>query len=209
MSPSEQTAALTGLFPEITSPQIDKLLGLEEFYRHWNSQINVISRKDMDAFFTHHVLHSLGLARVHPLNKCRNVLDIGTGGGFPGIPLAILYPQVEFLLVDSIGKKIKVVDAAIDQFKLSNCTARKARAEEIKGRFDCVVSRAVARLEVLGNYCKSGNIKTSELVCLKGGDLREEIAEVKRVKVRETLLSKFFTDEFFETKKVVEVMFIS
>lgn len=197
-------------FPDLSEEQIDRFRSLEALYVEWNAQINVISRKDMDAFYTRHVLHSLGLAKVMRFVDGSKVLDIGTGGGFPGIPLAILYPNVDFTLVDSIGKKIKVVQEVAQDLGLTNVSAHHQRAEQVKGKFDFVVSRAVTSMEVFLPWCQNKFQSTqlnpfpNGILYLKGGDLSEELKPIK--KAYDIFdLSKYFEDEFFETKKVVYV----
>ena len=197
-------------FPNLSPTQIDQFSQLEALYTHWNAQINVISRKDTENFYTHHVLHSLGIAKVCSFVDGSTILDVGTGGGFPGIPLAILFPDCHFVLVDSIGKKIKVVKEVSDALGLKNVEAHHARAEEIKGEFDFIVSRAVTQMPVFLKWI-SGKVKkksTHDLVngilYLKGGDLREEMKPVKHLH-REFLLTSYFKEPFFETKKVVYV----
>lgn len=197
-------------FPNLSQTQIDQFSQLEALYTHWNAQINVISRKDTENFYTHHVLHSLGIAKVCSFLDGSTILDVGTGGGFPGIPLAILFPDCHFVLVDSIGKKIKVVKEVSDALGLKNVEAHHARAEEIKGEFDFIVSRAVTQMPVFLKWI-SGKVKkksTHDLVngilYLKGGDLREEMKPVKHLH-REFLLTSYFKEPFFETKKVVYV----
>jgi 16S rRNA (guanine527-N7)-methyltransferase len=186
---------------------------LGELYEEWNSQINVISRKNIDELYTQHVLHSLAIAKAMNMVDGSKVLDIGTGGGFPGIPLAILYPEVNFTLVDSIGKKIKVVQAVVHSLDLENVTALHARGEEIKGKFDFVVSRAVTRLANFIPWTynkfekKQKNAFPNGILYLKGGDLKEEISEVKK-DVELIPISKMFDDPFFETKFVVYVKMV-
>ena len=207
MQPDE-LSLLSNYFPRLTSEQKDKLSALKELYIHWNAQINVISRKDMDSFYTHHVLHSLGIVKVISFKAGTKVLDIGTGGGFPGIPLAIMFPETEFLLVDSIGKKIKVVNEVKNALQLSNVRTQHGRAEEVNDKFDFVVSRAVADFTLLYTWAKnkikreSFNSLKNGMLCLKGGDLEEELKNYKRwMKLHD--LSNFFKEEFFETKKLV------
>ncbi|HNP96012.1 MAG TPA: 16S rRNA (guanine(527)-N(7))-methyltransferase RsmG [Cyclobacteriaceae bacterium] len=198
-------------FPDLTSRQQEQIRALAALYKAWNDQINVISRKDMDNFYTNHVLHSLGIAKVINFKPKAEVLDVGTGGGFPGIPLAILFPDTRFHLVDSIGKKIKVVNEVVNALKLTNVEAEKTRAEEIKGRqYDFIVSRAVTRMKEFHQWVKNKVKKESThsldngILYLKGGDLEEEMAELgKPYSMYE--LSEFFKEEFFETKKVVFV----
>jgi 16S rRNA (guanine527-N7)-methyltransferase len=197
-------------FPELTKVQINQFAQLEELYSFWNAQINVISRKDTDNFYTHHVLHSLGIAKICAFKPGSSILDIGTGGGFPGIPLAILFPETSFVLVDSIGKKIKVVNEVAHALGLANVTAHHARAEEIKGDFDFIVSRAVTQMPIFLTWVKGKVKKKSEhklvngILYLKGGDLSEEMKPVKHLN-REFLLSNIYEEPFFETKKVIYV----
>lgn len=201
-------AIILKYFPEISSEQQKQYEDLHNLYHQWNEQINVISRKDIDELYIRHVLHSLGIAKVISFKPGTKVLDVGTGGGFPGIPLAIMFPEVQYHLVDSIGKKIKVVNEVITALKLSNVTAEQVRAEHLKGQYDFVVSRAVTRLKPFYQWIKS-NIRTESfnempngILCLKGGDLKEEIKEVKK-KTLLFNLGDFFEEAFFETKKVV------
>ncbi len=197
-------------FPEISETQYDQFKALDGLYREWNAQINVISRKDIDALYIHHVLHSLAIAKVMPFADGSDVLDIGTGGGFPGIPLAILYPNCRFTLVDSIGKKIKVVNEVVAALGLTNVVGIHERAENIHGPFDFVVSRAVTRLAAFipwtANKIKSKQINAfpNGILYLKGGDLSQELKEVKR-STDVFPISDFFDDTFFETKSVVYV----
>src|ERR1700744_2921820 len=197
-------------FPDLTEQQKQQFEQLPELYNHWNSQINVISRKDIDELFERHVLHSLGIAKVMPFLPGEKVLDVGTGGGFPGIPLAILFPETNFYLVDSIGKKIKVVQEVAKTLGLKNVRASHNRAEEINERFDFVVSRAVTRLGefypwVRAKFTQSkNNILPSGILYLKGGDLADEIKE-SGLKVQQYHLKDYFTEEFFETKQVIYV----
>lgn len=183
---------------------------MSDLYKTWNEKINVISRKDIDNLYINHVLHSLGIAKVISFKAGASVLDVGTGGGFPGIPLAILFPEVHFHLVDSIGKKITVVRAVAEGLKLKNVSADHIRAEQVKGQYDFIVSRAVTRLKEFYGWIhrktKPGSIHPMDngIFYLKGGDLEEELAELKRLhQVFE--LSDYFEEEFFETKKVVFV----
>jgi len=198
---------LESYFPDIAQEQLELFRALEPLYKDWNSKINVISRKDIDHFEERHVLHSLCLTYFWQPEPGQRVLDIGTGGGFPGIPLAIMYPEVEFLLVDSIGKKIKVVNAVAEELGLKDVKAVQQRAEKVKGSFDMVVSRAVARLSILVRYCKYSKIRTPGLICLKGGDLREEQEEIDRFPSVIYKLDQKIPLEFFDTKKVVKVTF--
>ncbi len=197
-------------FPEISETQYDQFKALDGLYREWNAQINVISRKDIDALYIHHVLHSLAIAKVMPFADGSDVLDIGTGGGFPGIPFAILYPNCRFTLVDSIGKKIKVVNEVVAALGLTNVVGIHERAENIHGPFDFVVSRAVTRLAAFipwtANKIKSKQINAfpNGILYLKGGDLSQELKEMKR-STDVFPISDFFDDPFFETKSVVYV----
>ncbi|MDA7549365.1 16S rRNA (guanine(527)-N(7))-methyltransferase RsmG, partial [bacterium] len=194
-------------FPDLTERQRDQFAALFDLYSEWNAKINVISRKDMESFYEKHVLHSLGIAKVYTFLPGQRVLDVGTGGGFPGIPLAILFPETQFHLVDSIGKKIKVVLAVADALGLENVRAHHGRAEEFKGPYDFIVSRAVTQMQRFVPWIK-GKIsqknldseRINGLLYLKGGDLAEELGTMK---ARISSLSNFFTSEFFETKKVV------
>lgn len=198
---------LTQYFPEISEEKKEKFAALQPLYEEWNAKINVISRKDMDQFEERHLLHSLCLTFFWQPQSGQKILDIGTGGGFPGIPLAILYPDVNFLLIDSTAKKIKVVNEVASALELKNVKAIQERAENLKGRFDTVVSRAVARLSVLTEYCVNSKMKTRELVCLKGGDLREEQEEIDQYPSVIYKLDSKIDRPFFETKKVVKVAY--
>ncbi len=197
-------------FPDLTPLQKKQFEQCLPLYKHWNEQINVISRKDIDQLFERHLLHSLAIAKVISFKKGTKVMDVGTGGGFPGIPLAILFPETEFLLVDSIGKKIKVVNEVAAALELKNVKGIHSRAEAIEGKFDFVVSRAVTSLPEFLNWVKdkylvnSFNSLSNGLLYLKGGNLDEEIASV-RGKTTLYSLSDYFKEEFFETKKVVYV----
>lgn len=195
-------------FPAITSRQQEQFAELARLLLDWNSKINVISRKDTGHLAQHHILHSLGIAKVVTFPKGASALDVGTGGGLPGLPLAILFPEVDFHLVDSIGKKIKVVQAISETLRLSNVRATQVRAEQVKEKYDFVVSRAVARLSGfypwIQNSFKKTNDPTHGLYYLKGGELREEIAESGLV-AQIFPLHECFKEEFFETKKVVFV----
>lgn len=203
----ENVELIFGHFPELTEAQKHQFAQLEPLYREWNEKINVISRKDVDGFYEKHVLHALGIAKVYSFQPGQQVLDVGTGGGFPGIPLAILFPQTQFHLVDSIGKKIKVVQAVVDALGLKNVKAQHARAEEVKGPYDFVVSRAVTHMHKFLPWIK-GKLKQKNadpsrvngLLYLKGGDLAEELGPLKATLYD---LHPFFGGTFFETKKVV------
>mgnify|MGYP000568637762 CR=1 FL=1 len=194
-------------FPNLSGSQQEQFLLLEELYKDWNQKINVVSRKDIDEIYLRHVLHSLGIAKIQLFKKDSTILDVGTGGGFPGIPLAILFPEVKFTLVDSIGKKIKVVGEVIDGLKLENVAVKNARVEDINGQFDFIVSRAVAAMPTFTHWVK-GKIKKESMherrngiLYLKGGDLTEELKDYKAVEIFN--LSDYFEEDFFETKKVV------
>lgn len=195
-------------FPDLSPVQIKQFEQLGPLYAEWNEQINVISRKDIEELYTRHVLHSLGIAKVIHFKPGTSVLDVGTGGGFPGIPLAILFPETNFLLVDSIGKKIKVVNEIAEAIGLQNLEAKHERAENIRFEFDFIVSRAVTKLSrfnqwIKGKFAKeSFNTIPNGLLYLKGGDLREELKEAR--KPHEIFeLKDYFEGEFFETKAVV------
>lgn len=197
-------------FPTLTPVQERQFAQLDALYREWNDKINVISRKDMDGLYLHHVLHSLGIAKVINFRPGSTVMDIGTGGGFPGIPLAILFPEVQFHLVDSIGKKIRVATEVATAIGLKNVTLRHCNVMEEKQKFDFVVSRAVMNLPdlvklVRKNVKREGqNALPNGLICLKGGDLTAELQPFK--KIYETWeLATYFNEEFFETKQVVYV----
>ena len=197
-------------FPGLSDEQKAQFRQLGPLYQEWNEKINVISRKDMDHFYERHVLHSLGIARILLFSEGTSILDVGTGGGFPGIPLAILFPNVHFHLVDSIQKKIKVVQSVSDAVGLKNVTCSAIRAEQVPGKFDFIISRAVTRmkpfLQWIGNKVsdEQKNSLGNGVLYLKGGDLKEELSEIKRKYVIHEL-SEHFSEEFFETKKVVYV----
>ena len=198
-------------FPELTTSQQAQFELLANLYPNWNEKINVISRKDIDQLMVNHVLHSLSIAKSTPLTGAKRVLDVGTGGGFPGIPLAIMYPEIEFTLVDSIGKKINVVQDIADKLKLQNVTAIHARAEKTKKGFDVIVTRAVAKSQKLINWVHNKFDDDSHhlykgIIALKGGDLTEELDEIKKSYV-ETNISDLFDEPFFETKKIIFIPF--
>ncbi|TWP28970.1 16S rRNA (guanine(527)-N(7))-methyltransferase RsmG [Apibacter muscae] len=194
-------------FPYLTEKQENIFDKLPSLYKEWNEKINVISRKDIDFLLERHILHSLGIAQVLSFQPKAKVLDIGTGGGFPGIPLAILFPETSFVLVDSIGKKIKVVQEVAEALSLTNVTAMHSRAEEIDDHFDFIVSRAVTQMPTFINWTKNKFLKKNMhslkngILYLKGGDLTEELKEFPKAKIYP--LSNFFEEDFFETKKVV------
>lgn len=193
-------------FPDITSEQKNQFAELETLYKDWNEKINVISRKDTDSLYEKHILHSLGIAKVMEFADNTKVLDIGTGGGFPGIPLAILFPNAQFTLVDSIGKKIAVVNGVAESLGLKNVTAHHMRAEQLKEKFHFVVSRAVTQMPVFLSWLRGKfekeqfNAKHNGVLYLKGGDLGEELAGL-RCEIFQ--LKNYFEEEFFDTKKVV------
>ena len=197
-------------FPGLTDKQREQFMALEALYNEWNARINVISRKDMDQFYERHVLHSLGIAKVMTFVQGSHVLDVGTGGGFPGIPLAIMFPDTSFHLVDSIGKKIKVVQAVSEELRLDNIRAEAIRAEQADGTYDFVVSRAVTRMKPFLQWISrkispdNQNPLPNGVLYLKGGDLSDELSEIHR-KYTIYNLTDYFEEEFFETKKVVHV----
>lgn len=195
-------------FPNLTDRQKEQFAALPDIYNDWNSKINVISRKDMDNFVEHHVLHSLAIAKVVQFKTMCDIMDLGTGGGFPGIPLAIMFPDANFYLVDSIGKKIKVVKDVAEQLQLKNVTAEQIRAEQVQRDFDFIVSRAVTDLSQFAGWVK-GKISDihyhklrNGIIYLKGGDLDAELAPFRK-KVRTWDIAEFFEEPYFETKKVI------
>lgn len=194
-------------FQNLTETQKQQFLQLDALYQDWNQKINVVSRKDIDELYIRHVLHSLGIAKIQQFNEGAAILDVGTGGGFPGIPLAILFPETKFTLVDAIGKKIKVVQEVIDGLQLDNITAHHSRVEDLPGQFDFIVSRAVAAMPTFVHWTK-GKIKKDSvherkngILYLKGGDLTEELKDYKNAQIFD--LPEFFEEAFFETKKIV------
>lgn len=203
---------ITKYFPNITEKQKEQFGELQELYRFWNAQINVVSRQDIENLYEKHVLHSLGIAKVMPFNIGSEVLDVGTGGGFPGIPMAIMFPDTQFHLVDSIGKKIKVVTEVATALGLKNVKAQHERAEKIDHTYDFIISRAVTRIAPFYQWVQNKvnrnqfNALDNGILYLKGGDLTEEIAELDK---KHTLyeLSSYFEEEFFETKKVLYIPF--
>lgn len=196
-------------FPDLTQEQKEKFDKLDELYRFWNAQINVISRKDIDMLYLHHILHSLAIAKVVKFLPGENVMDVGTGGGFPGIPLAILFPETNFHLVDSIGKKIKVVKEVTAAIGLKNLRASHERAEQINEKFDFILSRAVTQLKdfypwVRGKFKKdSKNTLPNGVLYLKGGDLEQEIEDAGLKQVQQFPINDYFAEDFFDTKYVI------
>jgi 16S rRNA (guanine527-N7)-methyltransferase len=196
-------------FPDLTETQIEQFSKLKDLYQDWNLKINVVSRKDIDEIYLRHVLHSLGIAKVQRFNPGSKILDVGTGGGFPGVPLAILHPEVNFHLVDSIGKKIKVVNEVVEGLGITNVKTTNDRVETVKDQYDFVVSRAVAQMETFVHWVKGRVAKKSNhelkngILYLKGGDLTEELQKYTTTTIYE--LPSFFEEEFFETKKVVHL----
>ena len=199
-------------FPNIDTEQRERFAALPQLYSEWNEKINVISRKDIDNLYERHIIHSLGITKVMPFMPGAKILDVGTGGGFPGIPLAIMFPDTQFMLIDSIGKKIKVVNAVAEALGLKNVVAQQIRAEKVKGKFDFVVCRAVTDMNDFAPWVQGKISNTNKhalqngILCLKGGDLQEEL---KSFGDKATIydLSKFFAEEFYETKKVVHLTF--
>jgi len=196
-------------FKDLTEKQLQQFSKLEALYKHWNSLINVISRKDIDELYLRHVLHSLGIAKVQHFKPNTHILDVGTGGGFPGIPLAIMFPETKFYLVDSIGKKIKVVQEVVNALGLKNVKAEHTRAEKVKGEFDFIVSRAVTNMDDFVKWTRKKVAKKqyhelkNGILYLKGGDLTEELANFSRATVYN--LSDYYMEAFFESKKVVHI----
>ncbi len=200
---------LSKYFPELSEVQKDQFLRLQELYEDWNLKINVVSRKDIDELYLKHVLHSLGIAKIQSFLPGSKVLDVGTGGGFPGIPLAILFPDVQFHLVDSIGKKIKVVEEVVEGLQLKNVKVTNARVEDISGKYDFIVSRAVAQMDTFVHWVngkiakKSHHERKNGILYLKGGDLAEELKYYPKATVY--ALNDIFKEDYFETKSVVHL----
>ena len=197
-------------FPSLSNKQINQYQELEILYNEWNSKINVISRKNLSELYVNHVLHSLSIAKFISFKKGTSILDIGTGGGFPGIPLAIMFPEVEFLLVDSIGKKIKVVNEITESIKLMNVSTRHIRAENIDSKFDFIVSRAVTNMKDFKKISK-GKIKNyhineikNGIIYLKGGDLSNEMKNITHESYN---IRNYFSEEFFKTKKIIYIKY--
>lgn len=209
MSKSKKMEEILKQFPNLTDNQIQQFEKLQFLYEDWNSKINVISRKDIDELYTRHVLHSLGIAKILEFKPGSKIMDVGTGGGFPGIPLAILFPEVDFYLIDVIAKKIRVVNEVTSALGLKNVKAEQKRAELVNQEFDFIVSRAVTNMPDFVSWINGKIRKNSKhelqngILYLKGGDLTEELADFK--KAEQFNLSDFFKDEFFETKKVVHL----
>ena len=196
-------------FSGLTKSQMQQFRRLEGLYNEWNAQINVISRRDIDELYLRHVLHSLGIAKVQAFKSRSKILDVGTGGGFPGVPLAIMFPETNFYLVDSIGKKIKVVQEVVDALGLKNVKAEHIRAEKVKGEFDFIVSRAVTNMDDFVKWTRNKVAKKQNhelkngILYLKGGDLTQELINFPNANIYN--LSDYFNEEFFETKKVVHI----
>ncbi|TGV03173.1 16S rRNA (guanine(527)-N(7))-methyltransferase RsmG [Flavivirga rizhaonensis] len=196
-------------FPELTGDQISKFKKLETLYQDWNLKINVVSRKDIDELYLRHVLHALAIAKVLKFKTGSKILDVGTGGGFPGVPLAILFPECSFHLVDSIAKKLKVVNEVVEGLGLTNIKTTHSRVEDIKDTYDFIVSRAVAAMPTFVHWVKGKITKPQNhdlkngILYLKGGDLREELQDYKTATIYN--ISDFYTEDFFETKKVVHL----
>ena len=194
-------------FPNLTEVQIEQFGALKELYKDWNAKINVVSRKDIDELYLKHILHSLGIAKVIEFSDHTSILDVGTGGGFPGVPLAILFPNCQFHLVDSINKKLKVINAVTEAIGLENVKTTHSRVEVIDETYDFIVSRAVTAMPEFTTWIKGKIAKKQQnalkngILYLKGGDLTEELKQYTTVKA--FLLSDYFEEEFFETKKVI------
>ncbi len=205
------TKSLFQYFPDLTERQKEQYNQLKDLYLDWNSKINVISRKDMEHFYEHHVVHSLAIAKYYELLPGMNVMDLGTGGGFPGIPLAIMFPQTEFFLIDGTGKKIKVVNAVKEAIGLENVVAEQKRAEEVKAKFDVITGRAVMTLPEIANLAGNklrirGDVEAGGILYLKGGDLTEEFKALGRYwHYKKAIISKWFKEEYFKEKYVIHL----
>ncbi|MDA3882034.1 MAG: 16S rRNA (guanine(527)-N(7))-methyltransferase RsmG [Bacteroidales bacterium] len=200
-------------FPHLTDEQSNQFAALGELYMYWNERINVISRKDIENIYTHHILHSLSIAHFFPLEKNTTVLDVGTGGGFPGIPLAILFPEVSFTLIDATAKKISVVHSVAESLGLKNVTAEQVRVEKLRTQYNYIVSRAVTAFPKFVALTKKNILRHSPasvpngIIYLKGGDFSEELASFKSYKVYS--ISEIFPHSFFETKKIIYLPIVS
>ena len=201
-------------FPDLTSEQQSRLKKLGELYNYWNTRINVISRKDVKSLYLHHILHSLSIARVIQFKPGTKIIDVGTGGGFPGIPLSILFTDAKFYFIDSISKKIKVVEAVINALDLKNCEARQIRAEDVTGQYDFITGRAVTNLSKFVSLM-SGKVSyrcfnsiNNGIIYLKGGDIEEEIKSLP-FKAEIFNISGFFKEPYFETKKIVYISLVN
>jgi 16S rRNA (guanine527-N7)-methyltransferase len=208
------TSLLFSYFPDLSDKQKEQFAMLKDLYADWNSKINVISRKDMDEFYLHHVLHSLAIGKLIPFKAMTEIMDAGTGGGFPGVPLAILFPDVRFLLVDSIGKKIKVVNEVVKSLGLKNVEAVQTRVEQVDRTFDFIISRAVTDLEVFTRWTfykvhrQSFNRLPNGILYLKGMGIDDEIDRVKKLKMTKVSMypiSRYFAGEYFRSKQIVHV----
>ena len=208
------TSLIFNYFPNLSEKQKEQFKQLKDLYTDWNSKINVISRKDMDEFYLHHVLHSLAIGKLVPFKDFTEIMDAGTGGGFPGIPLAILFPKAKFFLADSIGKKIKVVNEVVKSLKLDNVEALQTRVEQVDRTFDFIVSRAVTDLEAFTRWTfykvhrQSFNRLPNGILYLKGMGIEDEINRVKRLKMTKVStypVSKYFTEDYFQSKQIVHV----
>ena len=205
------TKSLFQYFPDLTERQKEQYNQLKDLYLDWNSKINVISRKDMEHFYEHHVVHSLAIAKYYELLPGMKVMDLGTGGGFPGIPLAIMFPQTEFYLIDGTGKKIKVVNAVKEAIGLENVVAEQKRAEEVKAKFDVITGRAVMTLPEIANLAGNklrirGDEEAGGILYLKGGDLTEEFKALGRYwHYKKAIISKWYKEEYFKEKYVIHL----
>jgi 16S rRNA (guanine527-N7)-methyltransferase len=205
----EAMNTITQYFPDLTETQLQQFAQLKELYQDWNLKINVVSRKDIDEIYLRHVLHSLGIAKVQAFKPGSKILDVGTGGGFPGVPLAILFPETDFHLVDSIGKKIKVVNEVVEGLGLTNVKTTNDRVENVTGQYDFIVSRAVAQMETfvrwVKGYISKKNVHELKngILYLKGGDLTEELEKYTTASIYS--LTDYFQEDFFETKKIVHL----
>lgn len=205
------TKSLFQYFPDLTERQKEQYNQLKDLYLDWNSKINVISRKDMEHFYEHHVVHSLAIAKYFELLPGMKVMDLGTGGGFPGIPLAIMFPQTEFFLIDGTGKKIKVVNAVKEAIGLENVVAEQKRAEEVKAKFDVITGRAVMTLPEIANLAGNklrirGDEEAGGILYLKGGDLTEEFKALGRYwHYKKAIISKWYKEEYFKEKYVIHL----